>query len=277
MAGWGASAAASAVQRIASEPTALWLAGEQHPRATAADAVAAAAGSGAVAQLVLYNIPGRDCHNFSSGGATSGNGYLSWVSQIAQGIGRESAIVVLEPDAVDQAADGCLPRNEVDRRYQLLSRAVTILKSDSRAHVYLDAGNASWLPPSRMVGPLRRSGADSADGFALNVANFQTTGASIAYGRRIAARLGGRHFVIDTSRNGNGPPSASGVDRWCNPRGRALGDRPTTDTGHPLVDAFLWVKYPGESDGSCHQGDPPAGTWWPAYALALARADGGRR
>jgi len=36
------------------------------------------------------------------------------------------------------------------------------------------------------------------------------------------------------------------------------------------VDAFLWIKIPGESDGTC-QGCPPAGTWWPAYALGLAR------
>jgi endoglucanase len=64
----------------------------------------------------------------------------------------------------------------------------------------------------------------------------------------------------------------SGIDRWCNPPGRALRNAPTTSTGDPLVDAFLRVKYPGESDGSCHQGDPPAGAWWPAYALALANA-----
>ena len=65
---------------------------------------------------------------------------------------------------------------------------------------------------------------------------------------------------------------------WCNPPGRGLGIRPTTDTGDPLADAFLWVKVPGESDGQCSRGltdnggvdpewgivDPPAGAWFPS-------------
>jgi endoglucanase len=74
------------------------------------------------------------------------------------------------------------------------------------------------------------------------------------------------HFVIDTSRNGKGPKGT----RWCNPPGRGLGAPPTTETGNPLVDAFLWIKTPGESDGECN-GAPKAGQWWPRYALGLAR------
>jgi endoglucanase len=101
---------------------------------------------------------------------------------------------------------------------------------------------------------------------------------------------------VDTARNGVGPwdPSTStytgypaGADRqdWCNPPGRGLGQRPTLKTGDPLVAGFLWIKVPGESDGSCTHGaagpedpergivDPPAGAWFPAQAhelLALA-------
>jgi endoglucanase len=83
---------------------------------------------------------------------------------------------------------------------------------------------------------------------------------------RLAGALGGKHFIIDTSRNGNGPLSGA----WCNPPGRALGTPPTTGTGEPIVDAFLWIKRPGESDGTC-EGGPAAGRWWPEYALELAR------
>jgi endoglucanase len=181
--------------------------------------------------------------------------------------------VILEPDAVDQAAEGCLSHSATTARYQLLSRAIKILKSNPRTRVYLDAGNPGWLPVSRIVGPLRRAGIRQADGFSLNVANFHTTRGTIAYGRSVSHRLGGQHFVIDTGRNGNGPPfGAFGTERWCNPRGRALGSAPTTRTSDPLVDALLWIKYPGASDGACHRGDPPAGAWWPAYALSLARA-----
>ncbi len=64
---------------------------------------------------------------------------------------------------------------------------------------------------------------------------------------------------------------------------RGLGPRPTADTGVPLVDAYLWIKIPGESDGSCTRNtggtidpeygivDPRAGTWWPDQAHTLAR------
>ncbi|GAB5037178.1 glycoside hydrolase family 6 protein [Nannochloropsis oceanica] len=55
-------------------------------------------------------------------------------------------------------------------------------------------------------------------------------------------------FVIDTGRNGQSGMRES-CSNWCNIRGAGIGHRPTTDTGSPLVDAFLWLKTPGESDG----------------------------
>jgi endoglucanase len=97
-------------------------------------------------------------------------------------------------------------------------------------------------------------------------------------------------FVIDTSRNGAGPwtPSVAYPDAqdWCNPPERGVGLAPTTNTGLSLLDAYLWVKIPGESDGECTRGlgpggstvdpewnliDPAAGQWFPEMALALAR------
>ena len=91
-------------------------------------------------------------------------------------------------------------------------------------------------------------------------------------------------MLIDTSRNGWGGaarPTAvststdlntyvnqSRIDRrphrggWCNQAGAGLGIRPTADTGTPGVDAFVWVKPPGESDGVSQAGivdpDDPA-------------------
>ena len=100
--------------------------------------------------------------------------------------------------------------------------------------------------------PLYLSGISHDAGFSLNVANFYTTAQSVAYGRRLSKMVGGKHFVIDTSRNGNGaPPGGAGVNEWCNPPGRALGHVPTLHPGIAGVDALLWVKYPGQSDGSC--------------------------
>jgi endoglucanase len=69
--------------------------------------------------------------------------------------------------------------------------------------------------------------------------------------------------VIDTSRNGNGPGST-----WCDPAGRALGQAPSLSTGTPSVEAFLWIKVPGEADG-CAAG---AGTFVPQLAYEMANA-----
>jgi endoglucanase len=79
--------------------------------------------------------------------------------------------------------------------------------------------------------------------------------------------------VIDTSRNGAGPAPDSPLD-WCNPSGRALGAPPTTATAGAHADAYLWIKRPGESDGSCNRGDPPAGNFVNQFAIDLARNAG---
>ncbi|WP_179198488.1 glycoside hydrolase family 6 protein [Paenibacillus amylolyticus] len=78
-------------------------------------------------------------------------------------------------------------------------------------------------------------------------------------------------FLIDTSRNGWGgvdrPASATGsnindyvnsgrVDRrehrgnWCNASGAGIGEAPKAAPGPAHLDAYVWVKPPGESDGS---------------------------
>ena len=69
--------------------------------------------------------------------------------------------------------------------------------------------------------------------------------------------------MIDTSRNGNGPyTEGDPEENWCNPPGRALGEAPDDETRRAgLVDAYVWVKRPGESDGTC-KGGPKAGRRW---------------
>ena len=127
------------------------------------------------------------------------------------------------------------------------------------------------------------------------------------------------HFVVDTSRNGQGPLVASVYaappynqpaaviqtlqnGSYCNAPGRGLGQPSTANVSVPLLDAYLWIKTLGQSDGSCNsaggarawdyaaftlrgwptdptaqslfdplQGlvDPPAGAWFPQEALEL--------
>jgi endoglucanase len=143
--------------------------------------------------------------------------------------------------------------------------------------VYLDAGQPGWITDtSALASALKDAGVARLAGFSLNVSNFYSTDAVKAYGHEVSRRLGGAHFVIDTSRNGNGPPpsagaSAEGGPAWCNPPGRALGLAPTSETGDAVLDGLLWIKNPGASDGDCRPGAPVVGQWWPEYALGLAQ------
>ncbi|MEV0734364.1 glycoside hydrolase family 6 protein [Streptomyces sp. NPDC050549] len=267
----GKTADAEQIRKIAEQPTGEWI-GPENPKAEAQGFTEAADKAGRTALLVLYNIPHRDCGQYSQGGAGDGDSYRAWIDAVAQGIADRSATVILEPDAVLHLVDGCTPAQFQDERYDLLNYAITKLKSLKHAKVYLDAGNAGWGHPDEIYQPLQRAGVAKADGFAVNVSNFYSTEDSITYGKQLSARTGNKHFVIDTSRNGNGPYTAGDEDEnWCNPPGRSLGETPTTKTADPLVDAYLWIKRPGESDGTC-KGGPKAGQWWPTYALKLAQA-----
>ncbi len=227
--------------------------------------VETAAAAGAVPVLVAYNIPQRDCGGYSAGGVSSADAYKTWIRSFAKGIGTRSAVVVLEPDAL--AMLSCLSSTDQSTRLGLLKDAVGVLETQPGVSVYLDAGHSSWIGAAEMASRLISAGVAQAQGFSLNVSNFRLTTESVTYGKDVSARVGGKHFVVDTSRNGLGP-AADG--QWCNPSGRALGAAPTTATIDPAVDAYLWIKKPGESDGTCN-GGPSAGTFWADYALGLAQ------
>lgn len=257
---------AALIERIARQPQATWF-GEwnRDVRADVNGLVSAAAAQGTTPVLVAYNIPQRDCGLHSAGGARNADGYRRWIRAFAAGINGRRAVVILEPDAT--MVTDCLGADRRAERFRLLGEAVDALKA-AGATVYLDGGSPTYGRYDEMAERLRASGIARADGFALNVSNFIATPRAIAAGEQLSRRTGGKHFVIDTSRNGAG--TADG-NNWCNARGQALGAAPTARTGHALVDAFLWVKHPGESDGTCN-GGPAAGGWWADYALGLARA-----
>jgi endoglucanase len=292
----------------------------------------------AVPVLVAYYVPGRDCSQYSAGGAPSEQAYLEWIDAFARGIGHHRAVVILEPDGLallssepwcGEGGGGFTGTPEdfgrVDERFREINGALDRLARNRRTAVYVDAGHSAWQPlndynagygePQDQLGMasrLLRGGIDKAQGFFLNVSNFRSTADLVDYGTRLSKCIAFRqatgasacsdadiasvpedpdaltHFVLDTSRNGQGPwvpPAGLYPDPqdWCNPPERGLGARPTTRTGNELVDAFLWVKRPGESDGQCTRGtagpedpvygavDPPAGQWWAEYALGLAQ------
>ncbi|MDX3493965.1 glycoside hydrolase family 6 protein [Streptomyces turgidiscabies] len=256
---------------IADRPAAVWFADFSPSTITARvrAVTAGAAAAGRVPVLVPYAVPDRDCGGASQGGAPDLGAYDGWIDAFATGLGSDEVIVILEPDAVAQT--DCLSPERRAARFASLARAGRVLKAaDPNARVYYDAGHSGWNSPAKQAALLRQAGAASAassDGVFSNVSNFHRTDDEIAYDRRVLDALGGPAglgAVIDTSRNGNGAPADG---EWCDPAGRKLGRAPTTNTGEARIDAYLWVKLPGESDGC--MGTP--GTFTASYAYDLAR------
>ena len=335
----GDKADAARIRAMIDTPQAVWFTGgtpkdvEQEVLQT----VKRAAAKESVPVLVAYNAPGRDCSQYSAGGAATGDAYKTWIDGFAAGLGTSDAIVVLEPDGLALLPTDC-GQPDTYGRVELIAYAVHALAADPNAAVYLDAGHSAWHSVGDMAQRLVAAGVGDAAGFFLDVSNYRETSHETKYGTWIsecvafannpeeggwrlghydwcasqyypadpsdfstwhlsdewyAANLGHAvpttHFVIDTSRNGQGPwtpPSghpAGDPQDWCNPPARGVGFRPTLDTGVPLLDAYLWVKIPGQSDGQCYRwtsgpldpvrgiADPPAGRWFPEMALELAR------
>jgi endoglucanase len=228
---------------ITTRPQARWLNGPQDLARLPALA-ARARQQQALLVLVTYYLPNRGCSSSGQGAPTSKH-YRRWIDRLIDDLGSTRAAIVVEPDAV--AAD-CFET----RRAILLKHSVKRL-ANAGQYVYLDAGHARWRSTGEMAERLLRAGIQYAQGFSVNVANRQTTRQSYRWGRELSDLLGRRDFVIDTSRNGLGPPpdEPDRDDEWCNPRRQALGQAPTTRTGMPGLAALVWIKRPGESDGIC--------------------------
>jgi endoglucanase len=254
---------------IANTPQAYWMDQASTPSVDA-KYIADAQAAGTTPILALYGIPHRDCGSFAAGGFGSADAYRGWIDGVAGAIGGGPAAIILEPDALAMA--DCLSAGQRQDRMDLMRYAVDTLTRNPATALYIDGGHSRWVSADKMAGMLNDVGVSKARGFSLNTANFFTTGEEIGYGDAISGLTNGAHYVIDTGRNGAGP--SDDPMYWCNPSGRALGARPTTDTGNGNIDAFLWVKRPGESDGSCGRGDPGAGRFMTQNAINLARNAG---
>jgi endoglucanase len=255
---------------IANTPQAYWIV-PGTSAATVAKYTGDAHAAGAIPVLTLYGIPHRDCGSFAAGGLATADDYRGWIDGIASDVGASRVAIIVEPDALAMA--DCLSGDQRQERYDLIHYAVDTLTRNPATAVYVDAGHFRWHSAEDMAARLNKAGVGRARGFSVNTSNFYTTGDEIGYGEAISGLTNGSHYVVDTSRNGAGPAPDSELN-WCNPSGRALGTPPTAATGGAHADAYLWIKRPGESDGSCGQGDPPAGTFVNQYAIDLAHNAG---
>ncbi|WNI19377.1 glycoside hydrolase family 6 protein [Actinacidiphila sp. ITFR-21] len=320
---------AARVRAMTRTPQAVWFTGGGTPadvEASVRETVTDAARQHALPVLALYNVPGRDCGQYSAGGAADTADYEAWIDAVKAGIGGRPADVILEPDSLallpsDCGADDAQGSRTAERYSEIRYAVSTLQSAASGDKVYIDAGHSGWHSVNDIVPRLIGAGVDDASGFYLNISNYRSDDELAWYGKLVSSCLsyvqdGGdaascpnqywapedaqhwldanvhaapsamKHFVTDTSRNGQGPwvpPTGvySDPQDWCNPPGRGTGALPTLNTGDPLQDAGLWVKIPGQSDGQCTRGtagpndpergypDPAAGTWFPQQALEL--------
>ncbi|WP_229398220.1 glycoside hydrolase family 6 protein [Micromonospora okii] len=257
--------------RIATVPQARWYTttNTSTVRGEVDQFVRAAAAAGRIPILVVYNIPNRDCSGASTGGAPDHPTYRQWVDQVAAGLAGRPATIVLEPDVLPLMTSCQNASQQAETRASMAYAGKKLKAGSAQARVYFDAGHSAWLAPAEIAS--RLNGADianSADGISLNVSNYRTTAESVAYAKQVIAATGVSRLkaVVDTSRNGNGPAGSE----WCDPPGRAIGTPSTTATGDAAIDAYLWVKLPGEADGCI----AAAGQFVPQRAYDLAVAAG---
>ena len=161
-------------QLLGSIPSADWITKGTPAEAQAAvdEIVDAASARGEMPVIVAYNLPFRDCAQYSAGGAANTAAYKAWIDGVAAGIGDRAATVILEPDGLgiipyyttlDGDPEWCQPA-ELDAataasdRFAQLNYAVDALKAGANTSVYLDGTGAELARRRRHLGPPLKGG-----------------------------------------------------------------------------------------------------------------------
>ncbi len=200
------------------------------------------------------------------------------VDEFAAAVDRRPAVALLETDAIGNSScvahHGSLPEWESLLRYE-------IQKVAALPHVvaYMEAGYSDSNGAAYTAKVLNKVDVRLLRGFYTNDTHLNWTINEVHWATEISQRTGGAHFIVNTAQNGQGPllnkhPSKQGIEDLCNPPGRGLGPLPTTNTGFPLADAWVWTSPPGNSSGC--GGGPKGGVFWAPRAVGLAELANGR-
>ncbi|MFG3436611.1 glycoside hydrolase family 6 protein [Nonomuraea sp. NPDC047897] len=290
-------------------------------------------------QVVIYNLPNRDCSALASNGELliAQNGlnrykteYIDPIAQIMDDpkYANLRIVTIIEIDSLPNLVTNlnlakCQEAQTSGAYVQGVQYALNKLHAIPNVYTYVDAAHHGWIgwnsnfgPTADLIASTARgttAGYASIDGFITNTANYSAltephftvsttvNGTTVRQSRWIdwndyvdelsfaqafrqeLIRKGFPNTIgmlIDTSRNGwggsarpSGPSTStdlntfvdqSRVDRrihagnWCNQSGAGLGERPRANPA-PGLDAYVWIKPPGESDGSSRQIDNDEG------------------
>jgi endoglucanase len=195
------------------------------------------------------------------------------IDEMAAGTGNRPAVYLLELDAFGSSS--CMARRGDLSQWEAYLRH-EIHKTSALPHtvVYVEAGYSDANSAAYTARALNASGIGKIRGFFTNDTHINWTINELRWAEQLSRLTHGAHFIVNTAQNGRGPklnahPARRGNEDLCNPSGRGLGPKPTTDPGFPYADGLLWTHVPGNSSGHCH-GGPDPGTFWTARAIALA-------
>nr|ADN88317.1 cellobiohydrolase II [Neolentinus lepideus] len=276
---------------IANIPTFTWfdvIAKTSQLGTYLADASAKQKSSGQkyIVQIVVYDLPDRDCAAAASNGEFSiaNNGlanYETYIDQLAAQIQQYPdvrVVAVIEPDSLANLVTN-LNVAKCSNAQTAYKAGVTYAMQQLNkvgVYMYLDAGHAGWLgwpanltPAAQLFASLYKSAGSPSfvRGLATNVANYNALSAASpdpitqgnsnydeihyinALGPMLSSQGFPAHFIVDQGRAGVQNIRQQWGD-WCNVAGAGFGTRPTTNTGSSLIDAVVWVKPGGECDGT---------------------------
>ncbi|MCA2180220.1 glycoside hydrolase family 6 protein [Nonomuraea glycinis] len=235
---WSAKAAAEpGGAAIANTSTAVWMdriaaiagsADAMSLREHLDEAVRQDAANGAAPltiQVVVYNLPNRDCSALASNGELriAANGFNRYKSEYIDPIADIlddpqyaglRIVTVIEPDSlpnlitnIDSFAD-CREANGPGGYVDSVRYALNKLHAISNVYTYIDAAHHAWLGWDSNFQPAvdlfhstvagTTAGVDSVDGFIVNTANYSTTTEP--------------HFTINTTVNGTTVRQSEWVD-----------------------------------------------------------------
>ncbi|KAG6144224.1 hypothetical protein E4U28_002070 [Claviceps purpurea] len=276
-------------------------------------------------QFVVYDLPDRDCAAAASSGeftirndgVAKYKNYIDTIRKIVLAYSDVRIMLIIEPDSLSNMVTNLNVAKCSKAKSAYLEGVNYALRQLNLPNVamYLDAGHAGWLgwPANQdsaaqlFAKVYKDAGSPSSlRGLVTNVANYNgwdtatppryTTGNAIYDEKHYIHALSpllerhgwaGARFITDQGRAGRQPTGQTSWSHWCNAKGTGFGLRPSANTGDALLDAFVWVKPGGESDGTsktssrrydyhCGFEDalkpaPEAGKWFHEHFVQLLR------
>ncbi|KAH8724739.1 cellobiohydrolase-like protein II precursor [Phaeosphaeriaceae sp. PMI808] len=318
------SALAAAATKVADVGTFMWI--DTRDKIKIVEDTIKDVSCDQIAALVIYDLPGRDCAAKASNGELPVGSlsvykaeYIDPIVAIFKKYPKVAIALVIEPDSLPNLVTNSKLQTCKDSASGYRDGVAYALKQLNLPNIamYIDAGHGGWLgwndnlkPGAKELATVYKAAGSPKQvrGFATNVAGWNAWDLSPGeFSKATDAQWNKaqneKQYVtlFSPELKSAGMPSQAIVDtgrnavtnlrkewgNWCNIDGAGFGVRPTSSTGSSLVDAFVWVKPGGESDGTSDSSakrydsfcgkeesfkpSPEAGQWNQAYFEMLVK------